>query len=257
METTDEIITLTGSDALIVIDTQIAFMAKLGGGLGIPFAHTIIPTILQVMRLFRRRQRIATLDMHPLGHISRLSSYLYRTSGEIHLKQVLANKIWLSPKAQFTLAQLAEELRQLPGNKLYVWNDHAGVETEECQMHPALSKNAFWFVLLKGVCPWVDSFSAFRDNRWHSTYLAHLLKSMGVKRVFLMGLAYDFCVGFSAEDAAKEGFEVYIITDATASVDLPANDDTGYPGSVAAMNARLDDWGVKRVLSSQLRANTR
>lgn len=74
-------------------------------------------------------------------------------------------------------------------------------------------------IIRKGANPAVDSYSAFYENDHHTaTGLGGLLRGLGVKRVFICGLAYDYCVRFTAEDAVREGFEAVVIEDATRAI---------------------------------------
>ena len=94
----------------------------------------------------------------------------------------------------------------------------------------------------KGTLPMVDAFSAFGSNK-EDTGLYKKLKERGVEQVYCVGLAYDYCVGYTAEDSAEEGFETYIVKDATVSVN---------PEDERAMNQRLRDAGAKIVRMKDL-----
>lgn len=133
---------------------------------------------------------------------------------------------------------------------MMLWPDHAIFGTEESELHPFLDPADFLVVFNKGMDPAVDSYSGFRDNRGRPTGLATLLKSIGMRRVFCVGLAFDFCVGFTAIDAVSEGFEAVIVVDATRAVNIPA---TGtYPGSMKVIEEKLVAAKVRLAHSGQL-----
>ncbi len=142
------------------------------------------------------RTVVATQDWHPPGHVSFASAHAGRRPFEIA-----------------TLAQGPQEL----------WPDHCVRGTHGAALHPGLPDGPLTLVLRKGIRREVDSYSAFRENvgpdgRRTTTGLGAWLKARGVARVFLCGLARDFCVRASAVDAAAEGLEVVVLDDLTRPV---------------------------------------
>lgn len=247
-----ELITLRPTDCLIVTDTTKTFMP--GGGLAVTDGDKVIAPTRTLVDLFRRAgaKVIALIDVHPRGHISLASSYINQQPGIITLMQVINGEVQLAAHALFTRDELIEELGALPKQQMRLWPDHGIFGSGEENVHPDLLDIIFDIIFPKGMNPRVDSFSGFRDNRWMKTYLGALLRSLGITRVFVTGLAFDYCVGFTAEDGIYEGFESFIIRDATASVDFPAQGD--WPGSVAVMEKRLANAGVEIITSDRLEA---
>jgi len=232
------------TDAVVNVDVQETFMP--GGGLPVPGGDQIIPLVQRVNLLFPAHRRYFTLDKHPGGHISLASSYvglppgIKLTTQEVE-KWTEAN-IRIAPHARFNLAQLQAYLQAVKFQIL--WPDHGIIGTTESCLHPALDDLPCRIVQIKGTDPCCDSYSALRDNLGRPTGLDNLLTQHDAQRLFLTGLAFDFCVGFTALDAVKEGFEVFVIEDATRSVALP--------GTVEKMRADLQAAGVKIIQSEHL-----
>jgi nicotinamidase/pyrazinamidase len=251
------------TDALIVVDPQMTFMMKHlfegreipGGGLGVKDGHEIIPRIRELMALFPKENRYITKDRHPYGHVSLASSFkagyaLPGTEGEnqprtVHPFQRLTYddvKGWteaengIAPHALFSLAQLKAYLKEVGSQDL--WPDHAVDGTEEAEIHPGLSESEFAEVVVKGMNPARDSYSAFHENGGVPTGLAEKLREKGFKRVFFVGLAYDYCVDWSAVGAILEGFEALVVEDAVKPVDLPGTVQTTLR-SFAQLGVRL------------------
>jgi len=133
-----------------------------------------------------------------------------------------------------------------------LWPDHSLMGGPKTKLLDGLTADMFRMIFHKGMNPKVDSYSAFRDALRQSTGLTALLDTMQIRRIFFTGLAYDFCVGYSAIDAVIDGFEAYIIKSATRAVDIPANGS--YPGSIAVIEAEFKRFGVKVIEDlSQLR----
>ncbi|MFA6603850.1 MAG: isochorismatase family protein [Patescibacteria group bacterium] len=232
------------TDAIVNIDLQPTFMP--GGGLPVAGGDEIIPLVQRLNLLFPPRQRYATLDKHPRGHISLASSY----KGLAPYSQLTAAEVasWTAADnrfaagAHFRLPDLQSYLAQVKTQTL--WPDHGLIGTPESELHPDLVRRDYRFVLIKGTNPRCDSYSGLRDNLRHPTGLGELLHVDGVKRIFLTGLALDFCVGFTALDARDYGFEVFVIEDATRAVALP--------GTVEAMRAAFLKAGVRLIQSEDL-----
>ncbi len=267
-------------DALLIIDAQPTFMP--GGGLAVNEGDQIIPEIRKLMNIKKLQKIYATKDWHPRGHNSLVSSYvglapmtLLVANQEIAdaIKQenpeavieVVSN--WTEennpiapywdgkgqelegPFAQFTLNELKEYIGEIGVQVL--WPDHGIEGTQEAELHPDLSEQEFTYVLKKGTDPKVDSYSGFLDNRKVSTGLAERLREDGVERLFVAGLACDYCVGWSAENARDEGFEVILVESATRSVGFPAD-------SVPKIYQTFKDKGVRLVKTADevVQANT-
>ncbi len=176
--------------ALIVIDVQNDFCP--GGALAVPRGDAIIPA---VNRLIATADLVVlTQDWHPRGHGSFASSHAGR-----------------QPFETITVAYGPQTL----------WPDHCVQGTLGAAFHSALNATPAALVVRKGMRAAVDSYSAFFENdRRTATGLDGWLRSRGVDRVLLCGLAYDFCVAYSALDAARLGFATAVVEDACAAIDL-------------------------------------
>jgi nicotinamidase/pyrazinamidase len=192
--------------ALIVIDVQNDFCA--GGALAVPQGDAILPAINRLITM--SDLVVLTQDWHPPGHGSFASSHPGRQPFE---------SIEVSYGAQT------------------LWPDHCVQGTAGAAFHPALDATPAALVVRKGMRAAVDSYSAFFENdRRTPTGLDGWLRSRGVQRVLLCGLAYDFCVAYSALDAARLGFETAVVEDACAAIDLD--------GSRAAQREAMRAAGV-------------
>jgi len=202
------------SDALIVIDVQNDFCP--GGALAVADGDQVIEVIRRVAPRF---EHIAlTQDWHPPGHRSFASAH--------------------PGKQPFESIELEYGTQTL-------WPDHCVQGTGGAEMHPALSLPRAELILRKGFRAGIDSYSAFFENdRATATGLAGYLRDRGLRRVFLAGLAYDFCVGYSALDARRLGFHAVVIRDACRAIDLE--------GSVAKMEAAFAETGVELVDSNAI-----
>ncbi|HTM68225.1 MAG TPA: isochorismatase family protein [Candidatus Binatia bacterium] len=244
----DQKIEIGERDALLHVDVQATFMP--GGGLAVADGDKILPAVLALQAHFDTRGQIyCTLDQHPYGHISLASSYVgLAPYAQLDLKAIAgwtSKKNGIAKDALFDLRDLTRYLREVGSQTL--WPDHGIAGSVEADMHPALWNAAhghFDFVLIKGYDAKVDSYSGFRDNLKQTTGLGATMRENGVERIFVDGLAFDFCVGWSAIDAAAEGFEVYLIEEATRSVNLP--------GTVDRMRADLAAAGVKLVTAADV-----
>lgn len=234
------------TDALLAIDVQPTFMP--GGGLAITNGDKIVPLVEHLFRFFPKARRFATKDRHPLGHISLASSYVYVKPLEVLSLDSFVADYNDCPgineeRAIFTIGDLIQYLAAV--GKQVLWPDHALDGTAEAELHPALAEEDFAHVLTKGMDSKCDSYSGFFDNLGRPTGLADILRAAGVKRCFFVGLAFDYCVGWSAEGAVAEGFEAVVIEDATRPVAFPA-------GSIEKMRASLQSKGVRIVQSDEL-----
>ncbi len=197
---------------LIIVDVQNDFCP--GGALEVPAGDEVVPVINRLARQFTHR--ILTQDWHPLGHLSFASSH--------------------PGKAPFQTVTLTY------GDQV-LWPDHCVQGTDGADFHPELEVEGAELVLRKGFRRELDSYSAFFENdRSTHTGLAGYLRDRGFERVYLSGLATDYCVGWSALDARREGFEVYLIEDACRGIDLD--------GSLEKALTAMDEAGIHRVQAS-------
>jgi nicotinamidase/pyrazinamidase len=188
---------INGSDVLIVVDVQNDFCP--GGALAVPRGDEIVPIINRL-----------TQDWHPHGHFSFASSH----KGKRPYDTIAA-----------------------PYGPQILWPDHCVQDTSGAEFHPALHVPHAALVLRKGIEPAIDSYSAFFENDHTTpTGLTGYLHERGFSRVFLAGLAFDFCVRYSAEDAKRLGFTVFVIEDACRGIDVD--------GSMAATRANLAGVGI-------------
>jgi nicotinamidase/pyrazinamidase len=126
-----------------------------------------------------------------------------------------------------------------------LWPDHCLQGSPGAELHPDLDIPHTELILRKGFRMGIDSYSAFTENDGVTpTGLAGYLRERGLKRLFLTGLAYDFCVGFSALAAAKLGFEAIVVEDLSRAV--------GLPGTVERANAAFAAASVRRISSAEM-----
>jgi nicotinamidase/pyrazinamidase len=180
-------------DVLLVVDVQNDFCP--GGRLAVPHGDEVIPVINDLARKFPHV--VLTQDWHPRGHLSFASSHRGKNPFET---------IDVSYGSQV------------------LWPEHCVQGTRGAALHNDLVIPHAELIVRKGFHPRIDSYSAFYENdRKTPTGLSGYLGERGFKRVFLAGLAYDFCVRYSAEDATLEGFEAIVIEDACRAIDLNAS----------------------------------
>ncbi len=178
------------NEALIVIDVQNDFCP--GGALAVAGGDTIIAPINALMPDYQ--VRVLTQDWHPAGHSSFASSH--------------------PGKAPFTMIDM-------PYGPQVLWPDHCLQGTDGAAFHPGLRSDRADLVIRKGFRAGIDSYSAFFENDHKTpTGLEGYLKTRGVDTVVLVGLATDFCVNFSAVDAATLGFKTRVIESLCAAIDL-------------------------------------
>jgi nicotinamidase/pyrazinamidase len=203
---------LRQTDALLVIDMQLDFLP--GGALAVADGDHILPGINTLAARFDHV--ILTQDWHPRNHISFAST---------HHKQPFTDTI------------------QAPYGTQHLWPNHCIQNTPGANLHPDLSIPHAELILRKGFRKDIDSYSAFTENDGATpTGLAGYLRERGLTRLFFTGLAYDFCVGFSALAAARLGFESLVIEDLTRAVNLP--------GTVDATNRAFAAASVQRISST-------
>jgi len=200
--------------ALIVIDMQNDFLP--GGSLAVASGDAILPGINALAGKFEHV--ILTQDWHPRGHISFAST---------HGKQAFVDSVEASYGVQ------------------HLWPDHCVQGTPGAELHPDLDIPHAELILRKGFRVGIDSYSAFTENDGVTpTGLAGYLRERGLDRLYFVGVAYDFCVGFSAIAAAKLHFEAVVVEDLSRAV--------GLPGTVEKTNAEFEIHNVHRILSSSL-----
>jgi nicotinamidase/pyrazinamidase len=208
------------TDILGLIDIQPTFMP--GGELPVPDGDAIIPIVNQLMVRFGHA--FATQDWHPAGHASFASAHPGRPQYD-----------------QIELGHIAQVL----------WPDHAIAGTPTAAIHPAIDQTRIEVIIRKGFRPSLDSYSAFFENdRQTPTGLEAWLRQRGFARIFLCGLATDFCVAWSAEDAARLGFSVVVIADACRGIGLPTADGRT---TMDDARERLTGIGVRFIDSPALR----
>jgi nicotinamidase/pyrazinamidase len=212
--------TLGPTDALLIIDLQNDFCP--GGRLPISDAHAIVPLINALAARFPHI--VLTQDWHPPAHISFASTH---------------------PNHQ------PYQTIQVPYGPQTLWPDHCLQQTPGAQLHPALDVPLAECILRKGFRPHLDSYSAFLENDHTTpTGLAGYLRERNLTRLFFCGLAYDFCVRFSAIDGKRLGFETIVIEDACRAVNLASS--AGLSGSVEATNTSLAAANIPRILSTEV-----
>jgi nicotinamidase/pyrazinamidase len=205
---------ITSTDVLIVVDVQNDFCS--GGSLAVPHGEEVVGTINQLARRFANV--VLTQDWHPHHHLSFASSH----DGRQPFDTIV-----------------------LPYGTQVLWPDHCVQASSGAAFHPALEIPHAALVIRKGFRRDIDSYSAFYENdRTTPTGLAGYLRERGFKRTFLVGLAFDFCVRYSAEDARQEGFEVVVIEDACRGIDLA--------GSVAATRQSFATRRIECITAAQL-----
>ena len=205
---------LRPTDALLVIDMQLDFLP--GGTLAVKDGDAILPGINALAARFDHV--ILTQDWHPRGHISVASTH---------------------GRQPFT-----DTVRAAYGTQT-LWPDHCIQGTPGAQLHPDLDIPHAELILRKGFRRDIDSYSAFTENDSVTpTGLAGYLRERGLTRLFFTGVAYDFCVGFSALAAARLGFESLVVEDLSRAVALP--------GTVDKTNSAFTTANIQRILTSDI-----
>ena len=201
-----------GEDVLLVIDVQNGFVP--GGNLAVAGGDQIVPIVNGLARAFEHV--VLTQDWHVPGHVSFASSHPGR-----------------KPFDTITL----------PYGPQVLWPDHCVQGTRDAELHPGLDTPHAELIIRKGYRRQIDSYSAFREaDRTTPTGLAGYLRERGLRNLFLVGLATDFCVAWSAIDARAAGFPATVIEDATRAIDAD--------GSLARAWHDMTGMGVRRVQSA-------
>ena len=181
-------------DCLLLVDLQNDFMP--GGALAVPSGHEVVPVANQLAARFEFV--VASQDWHPPQHESFASQHSGRNVGE-------------------TI--------QLRGITQVLWPDHCVQGTFGAEFYQGLDQSQVSEVVQKGTDPGIDSYSAFFDNaRLRSTGLGDRLREREVDTVYLLGLATDYCVKFSALDAVSLGFRAKVVPEGCRGIDLAAGD---------------------------------
>lgn len=202
------------NNALLVIDVQQDFLPN--GALAISKGNEVIPVINRLGQSFA--EIAMTQDWHPSGHIS------FATS---HGKNPL-------------------ETIEAPYGPQTLWPDHTIQDTPGAELSPELDLPHAGLILRKGFRRDIDSYSAFLENdKRTSTGLAGYFREKGITDLYLCGLAWDYCVGFSALDGKALGFNITVITDAVRGIS---------EASIAEMTQRWQDAGVHLITSEALAA---
>lgn len=205
---------LRADDALIVVDLQVDFLP--GGSLAVNGGDEIVAPIEALAKRFANL--LLTQDWHTPGHISFASAHQGRK---------------------------AFERIELDYGPQVLWPDHCVMGTPGARIvsEPLLERAQL--VLRKGYHHEVDSYSGFREaDRKTHTGLAGYLRERGLQRLFVVGLATDFCVNWTALDAASNGFETLVVEDLTRAIDTD--------GSLAQAYAEMDSAGVRRIGASDI-----
>lgn len=197
---------LRSDDLLLVIDVQNDFCP--GGRLAVPDGDAVVPVVNRLLGRFEHA--VLTQDWHTPRHDSFASSHDGREPFESYAA---------------------------PYGQQVLWPDHCVQGTSGADFHPDLEATKAELILRKGFRRAIDSYSAFFENdRQTRTGLAGYLRERGFRRLFLCGLATDFCVAWSALDARQEGFDTVVLEDACRAIDLE--------GSLEQARARMKEGGV-------------
>ncbi len=205
-------IAINNNDSLLIIDMQYDFMP--GGALPVEEGDQIIDDINLVAEIFKSSNGIVVLtqDWHPKNHKSFASSYPGKNPGD-----------------EF----------QSEGIGPIIWPDHCVQNTYGSKFHEDLKKEYAHAIIRKGYHPKIDSYSGFIENDKKSeTGLAGFLNSLKIKRIFICGLALDYCCYFTAIDGIDFGFEVYFLVNLTKGIDLP-------PGNISNSLEDMKNKGIK------------
>jgi nicotinamidase/pyrazinamidase len=202
-------------DVLLVVDVQNDFCP--GGSLAVPDGDAVVLVINRIAAKFANV--VLTQDWHPRGHLSFASSH--------------------PGKRPFETVEASYGTQVL-------WPDHCVQGTAGAELHAGLAVPHAMLIVRKGMHPAIDSYSAFYENdRRTPTGLLGYLRERGIRRIVLAGLAFDYCVRFSAEDAREAGFACAVVADACRGIDLD--------GSVAATHTAFAERGIAGIESGSIR----
>lgn len=204
-----------GRTAFLAVDVQNDFCP--GGALAVADGDVVASVVNRLAPLFGIR--VATQDWHPVGHVSFASTH--------------------PGKAPYDAAGSGPD-----GRAGTLWPDHCLQDSHGAAFHPRLDERPFNFVVRKGFRKDLDSYSAYFENDGTTpTGLDGLLRGLGVDTVVIAGLAFDYCIFYSAMDARRLGYKVFVVVDATRPVDSP-------PGNAEHTEALMRQAGVQLVQSS-------
>lgn len=183
-------------NALILVDIQNDFLP--GGALAVPRGDEVVPVANRLMRSELFGLVVATQDWHPKGHGSFAISHAGRCVGEII---------------------------SLNGVEQVLWPEHCVQGTRGAELSPELERGRVHHLVRKGTDPGLDSYSGFFDNGGrHATGLNEILHQAGATRLWVVGLATDYCVQATVLDARKLGFEVQVVLEGVRGVELRPGD---------------------------------
>ncbi len=207
---------LLPDDVLLAVDVQRDFLP--GGALAVPDGDAVVPAVNRLAKLFGHV--LLTQDWHPADHVSFAANH--------------------SGRAAF-------ETVELPYGPQVLWPTHCVQGTDGAGFAPGLDVPQAELVIRKGFRPAVDSYSAFTEaDRRTPTGLAGYLRERGLRRLFLAGLATDFCVAWSALDGRAAGFEVHVVEDACRGIDTQGSLDRAW--------RMMEQAGVRRTGSGEVQA---
>ena len=203
---------IDNTNALLIVDMQNDFMP--GGALPVEEGDQIIDRINQISEIFKLNNGkiILTQDWHPKNHKSFASSYNDKNPGDEYHSD---------------------------GIGPILWPDHCVQGTKGAQFHDKLNIDLAHTIIRKGFNPEVDSYSAFIENDKKSeTKLKGYLNSFKIKKIFICGLALDYCCYYTALDGIDFGYEVYFLVNLTRGIDLP-------PGNISKALQHMKEKGIK------------
>ncbi len=204
----------TARDLLLIVDVQLDFCP--GGALAVADGDAVVPVINRLAGRFETV--VLTQDWHPVGH----SSFASRHPGRNPF-----------------------DMTEMPYGPQVLWPDHCVQGSAGAGFHPDLDTDRAQLVVRKGIRPGIDSYSALYENdRVTPTGLLGWMQERKIHRVVCAGLAYDFCVRYSAEDCARQGFETLVVGDACRAVAMP--------GTVEAAEESFRALGIPVVESATL-----
>lgn len=209
------------TDILGIIDASPTFMP--GGELAVPGGDEVVPVINKVLKSFR--DAFATEDWHPKNHMSFASNH----EGKAPMETV-----------------------QMPYGEQILWPDHGIQNSVGAKTHADIDQSKVQVIIRKGYRPEIDSYSGFFENDQKTTTgLDAYLKARSKARIFLTGLATDFCVAYTAADGIKLGYEVYVLEDACRGIGIPLE---GGGNTITAAKADLMEKGVKFITTDNIAA---
>eukprot|EP01006_Ploeotia_vitrea_P063167 TRINITY_DN85054_c0_g1_i1.p1 TRINITY_DN85054_c0_g1~~TRINITY_DN85054_c0_g1_i1.p1 ORF type:complete len:354 (-),score=188.68 TRINITY_DN85054_c0_g1_i1:82-1143(-) len=209
--------------ALLIIDMQYDFCPP-NGSLAVNDGLAVIPVINRLRSAVKWDYIALTKDWHPQNHVSFFSNHKDNPNAKLFTELTLEN-----------------------GSKQMMWPDHCVQESPGSELHKDLVVEDSDAIVYKGTNPIYDSYSGFFDNEHkNQTEMTDLLRKQGITDVYVTGLAYDYCVGFTAIDAMEQGFNTFVVHDATRGV---------APETTTAMIQRLKDNNIRIVTSDEVIKN--